>query len=69
MNDLSKCIKLYITLRKNEVKSVKGNGCVMAKVSASPPRDRGFEPQMGHDHDSSFGTSTGWFQEADWRMI
>ena len=25
----------------------------MDKVSASQPRDRGFEPHMGHDHDSS----------------
>ena len=25
----------------------------MDKVSASQPSDRGFEPQTGHDHDSS----------------
>ena len=33
------------------------------------PRDRGFEPHTGHDHDSSlsYDTSTGWFQEADSR--
>ena len=29
------------------------------KVSASQPRDRGFEPQTGHDHDSLYDTSTG----------
>ena len=31
------------------------------KVSASQPRDRGFEHHTGHDHDSSYDTSTGWF--------
>ena len=41
----------------------------MDKVSASQPRDRGFEPHMGHDHDSSYDPSTGWFQEADLRVI
>ena len=25
------------------------------------PRDSGFESHMGHDHDYSYGTSTGWF--------
>ena len=38
----------------------------MDKVSGSQPRDRGFEP---HDLDSSYATSTGWFQEADSRVI
>ena len=39
----------------------------MDKVSASQHRDRGFESHSGttHDHDSSYDTSTGWFQEAD----
>ena len=41
----------------------------MDKVSALPPRDRGSKPHMGHDHDSSYDTSTGWFQEADLRVI
>ena len=41
----------------------------MDKVSASQPRDRGFEPHMGHDQDSSYDTSIGWFQEADSRVI
>ena len=41
----------------------------MNKESASQPRDRGFEPHTGHDHDSSYDTSTGWFQEADTRVI
>ena len=46
----------------------------MDKVSASHLRDlglrdRGFEPHMGHDHDSSNDTSTGWFQETDSRVI
>ena len=26
-------------------------------------------PHMGHDHDSSYDTSTGWLQEADSRVI
>ena len=34
----------------------------MVKVSASQPRDRGFEPQKGREHDSSLDTSTGWFE-------
>ena len=44
----------------------------MNNVSASQPRDRGFEPHTCHDHDdhdSSYDTSTGWFQEADSRVI
>ena len=41
-----------------------GSDGLMHKVSASQPRDRGFEPHTGHDHDSSYDTSTGWFQEA-----
>ena len=39
------------------------------KVSASQPWDHGFEPHMGHDHVSSYDTSTCWFQEADSRVI
>ena len=34
---------------------------LMDKVSASQPWDRGFEPHMGHSHDSSYDTSTGWY--------
>ena len=41
----------------------------MDKVSASQPQDRGFEPHTGHDYDSSYNTSIGWFQEADSRVI
>ena len=41
----------------------------MNKVSASQPRDRGFELRTGHDHDSSYETSTRWFQEADSGVI
>ena len=37
----------------------KGSDGIMDKVSASQPRDRGFEPHMGHDHYSSYDTSTG----------
>ena len=43
----------------------KGSDGLMDNVSASQPRDRGFEPNTGHDHDSSYDTSTGWFQETD----
>ena len=41
----------------------------MDKVSVSQPRDRVFELHTGHDHDSSYGTSTGWFKEANSRLI
>ena len=41
----------------------------MDKVSAYQPRDCEFEPNTGHEHDSSYDTSTGWFQEADLRVI
>ena len=39
------------------------------KMSASQPRDRGFEPHTGHDHDSSYDTSTSLFHEANSRII
>ena len=45
------------------------SGGLMDKVSASQPQNHGFEPHTGHDHDSSYDTSTGWFQEADTRVI
>ena len=32
----------------------------MDKVSASQPRDCGFDPHTGDDHDFSYDTSTGW---------
>ena len=38
----------------------KGSGDLMDKVSASQPRDRGFEPHTCHDHYFSFDTSTAW---------
>ena len=41
----------------------------MDEVSTSQPHDRGFEPHTVHDHDSLYDTSTGWFQEADSRVI
>ena len=41
----------------------------MDKVSASQPQDCGFKPHSGHDHDSSYDASTGWFLEADSRVI
>jgi hypothetical protein len=42
---------------------------ILVKVSASQPNDNGFEPYSGHDHVSSYGTSTGWFQEANSKVI
>jgi hypothetical protein len=33
------------------------------------PGDHEFEPYSGHDHVSSYATSTGWFQEADSDVI
>ena len=43
----------------------------MVKMSASQPQNCGFEPLTGHDHGYSNDnvTSTGWFQEADSRVI
>ena len=49
--------------------TLKGSDGLMDKVSAPQPRDRGFEPYTGHDQDSSWDTSTGWFQAADLRVI
>ena len=50
-------------------KLLKGSGGLMDKVSATQPQDHGFEPHTSHDHGSSYYTSTGWFQEADSRVI
>jgi hypothetical protein len=41
----------------------------VVKVSASQHRDHVFEPLSGHDHVSLYDTSTGWFQEADSKVI
>ena len=41
----------------------------MDKVTASQPRDRGFEPHTGHNHDSSHDMRPSWIQEADPRLI
>ena len=43
-------------------KYIKGSSGLMVKVSASQPRDGEFKPHTGYDHDSSYDTSTGWFQ-------
>ena len=34
----------------------------MDKLSASQSRDRGFKPDMCHEHDFSYDTSTGWLE-------
>ena len=41
----------------------------MDKVSASQPRDHGYEPHTGHGYDFPSDTWTGWFQGADSRVI
>ena len=46
-----------------------GRSGLMDKVSTSQPWNRGFESHMGHDHDYLYDTSTGWFQEADLRVM
>ena len=45
----------------------KWSGGLIDKMSDSLPWDCGFEHHTGRDHDSSYDTSTGWFQEADSR--
>ena len=47
----------------------KGSGGLMVQVYASQPRDHEFKHHMGHSHDSSYDTSTSWFQEEDSRVI
>ena len=37
----------------------------MDRVSASQPRDRGFETHTGHDHNSSYDNSAGSGLERD----
>ena len=45
---------------ENELKKTReAMAALMDKVSASQIRDGGFEPHTGHDHDSSYDTSTG----------
>ena len=54
---------------KSNIVMFKGSFGIMNQVFALQPRDCGFEPHTSHDHDSSSDTSTGWFQEADSRVI
>jgi hypothetical protein len=42
---------------------------IMVKVSSAKPRDLEFEAYRGHHQVSSIDTSTGWFQEADLRVV
>jgi hypothetical protein len=42
-----------------------GSEGLVVKVSASQPRDHGFEPYSVHIRVRSYDTSTCWFQEAD----
>ena len=41
----------------------------MVMVSAAQSRGRGFEPHWGYEHVLSYDTSTGWFQEADSKVV
>ena len=45
------------------------SGDWVVNVSASQPRVMGLPPTWVYDHDSSYDTSTGWFQEADSKVI
>ena len=47
----------------------KRSGDLMDMVSASQPQGCWFDTHKGHDHDSSYDTSTCWCQEADSRVI
>ena len=51
------------------MQAIMGSNGLMGKVSASQPQDREFKPCTDHDHDSSYDTRTGRFQEADSRVI
>ena len=48
---------------------VQGYGDLMVKMSASQPMYHRFNFLMSHKHASSYNTSTGLFQEADWGVI
>jgi hypothetical protein len=48
---------------------VKKSGGLVVKVSASKPRDYGFEPLSGHNLVSLHDTNTSWFQEVDLKVI
>ena len=55
-------VKLFFRLKVTIVKlftKCKGSDGLMDKMSASQHWDCGFEPHTGHDHDSSYDTSTG----------
>jgi hypothetical protein len=54
---------------KTNVMRLSGSGGLVVKVSASQPGDHGFGPYSGHDHVSLYDTSTGWFREADSKVI
>ena len=54
------------TQRLFDILSAKGDGG-QVKVSASQPRV--VDSTQGHNNDSSYDTSIGWFQEADSRVI
>ena len=68
--------RLYAICKQNTVSVtsafsalIKGSGGLKVGVSASQPRDHGFEHNTSHDHDFSYGTSDGWFHEAVMRVI
>ena len=48
---------------------IKESGGLMVMASASQPRDLRFEHHKDHEGDSSYDTSTGWFQESNSRVL
>ena len=62
-------VLIWIVILQSSTALIKGSDGLIGKVSASQPWDRGFESHTGHDYDSPHDTSTGWFQEADSRVI
>jgi hypothetical protein len=49
--------------------TLKGDGGLVVKVSASQPRDHGFEPYTTPDHVYSHDIKTGRFEKADSTVI
>jgi hypothetical protein len=45
-----------------------GSGGLVVKVSASQPRDHEFVDYSGHDHVSSYCTSTGWLDSVCYKL-
>ena len=48
----------FLFSRARELYTYKRSSGLMDNVSALQPRDRGFEPHTGHDHDFLYDTIT-----------